>query len=146
MCICIYAYLITKSLRWRHNWHDSVSDHQPHHCLFNRLFGCRSTKTSKLRVIGLCAGNSLGTGEFPAQMASNAENASIWWRHHVCNKCYFCTQNIGMQNDRWGEFHQLYNYMNLTIKFIQELYKTFFVLNTLNSLIAVLGYVYFGHK
>ena len=24
-----------------------------------------------------------GTGEFPAQMASNAENVSIWWRHHV---------------------------------------------------------------
>ena len=23
-------------------------------------------------------------GEFPAQMASNAENVSIWWRHHVC--------------------------------------------------------------
>ena len=23
------------------------------------------------------------TGEFPAQMASNAENISIWWRHHV---------------------------------------------------------------
>ena len=22
------------------------------------------------------------TGEFPAQRASNAENASIWWRHH----------------------------------------------------------------
>ena len=22
------------------------------------------------------------TGEFPAQMASNTENASIWWRHH----------------------------------------------------------------
>ena len=29
------------------------------------------------------AENSSGTGEFPAQMASNAENASIWWRHHV---------------------------------------------------------------
>ena len=29
----------------------------------------------------LC-GNSRGTGEFPAQMANNAENASIWWRHH----------------------------------------------------------------
>ena len=28
-------------------------------------------------------GNSPGTGEFPAQMASNAENISIWWRHHV---------------------------------------------------------------
>ena len=23
-----------------------------------------------------------GTGEFPAQMASYAENVSIWWRHH----------------------------------------------------------------
>ena len=29
----------------------------------------------------LC-GNSPWTGEFPAQMASYAENASIWWRHH----------------------------------------------------------------
>ena len=26
-----------------------------------------------------------GTGEFPAQMASNAENVSIWWRHHYLN-------------------------------------------------------------
>ena len=39
-------------------------------------------KTSKLRVTGLYAGNSLVTGEFPAPMASNAENVSIWWRHH----------------------------------------------------------------
>ena len=23
-----------------------------------------------------------GTGEFPAQMVNNAENVSIWWRHH----------------------------------------------------------------
>ena len=38
---------------------------------------------SKLRVTGLCEGNSPVTGEFPAQMASNAENVSIWWRHHV---------------------------------------------------------------
>ena len=39
-------------------------------------------KTSKLRVTGLCAGNSPVTGEFPAQMASNAENVFISWRHH----------------------------------------------------------------
>ena len=50
--------------------------------LLNRLFRRRSKKTSKLRVTGLCAGNSPGTGEFPAQMASYAENISIWWRHH----------------------------------------------------------------
>ena len=24
----------------------------------------------------------VGTGEFPAQIARNAENVSIWWRHH----------------------------------------------------------------
>ena len=34
--------------------------------LLNRFFGCRSKKTSKLRVTGLCAGNSLVTGEFLA--------------------------------------------------------------------------------
>ena len=39
-------------------------------------------ETSKLRVTGLCAVNSPVTGEFPAQMASNAENVSIWCRHH----------------------------------------------------------------
>ena len=71
------------SLRWRHNGHDCVSNHQPHDCLRNRLYRRRSKKTSKLRVTGLCVGNSPETGEFPAQMASNAENVSIWWRHHV---------------------------------------------------------------
>ena len=74
---------IYMSLRWRHDGRDSVSNHQPHDCLLNRLFRCRSKKTSKLRVTGLCVGNSPGTGEFSAQMASNAENVSIWWRHHV---------------------------------------------------------------
>ena len=71
------------SLRWRHNGCDSVSNHQPHHFLLNRLFRRRSKKTSKLRVTGLCAGNSTGAGEFSAQMAGNAENVSIWWRRHV---------------------------------------------------------------
>ena len=36
-------------------------------------------KTSKLRVTGICAGNSPEATEFPAQM----ENISIWWRHHA---------------------------------------------------------------
>ena len=44
---------------------------------------CRSTKTSKLRVTGLCAGNSPVTSEFPAQRASDVENVSIWWRNHI---------------------------------------------------------------
>ena len=36
----------------------------------------------KLRVTGIFVGNSPETGKFPAQMASNAENVSVWWRHH----------------------------------------------------------------
>ena len=67
-------------LHRRHNGRDSVSNHQHHDCLLNPLFRRRSKKISKLSVTGLCAGNSPGTGEFPAQMASNAENISIWWR------------------------------------------------------------------
>ena len=74
-----------KSLQWRHNGHDGVSNHQPHHYLLNCLFWPRSKKTSKLRVTSLCAGNSPVTSEFPAQMASNAENVSIWWHHHISN-------------------------------------------------------------
>ena len=69
-------------LRWRHNSCDSVSNHQPRDCLLSHLITRRSKKTSKLRVTGLCVGNAPGTGEFPAQMASNAEIVSIWWRHH----------------------------------------------------------------
>ena len=70
-------------LQWRHNGPDSVSNHQPHDCFLNCLFRRRSKETSKLCVTGLCAGNSPGTGKFPAQMASYAENVSIWWRHHA---------------------------------------------------------------
>ena len=50
--------LVLWTLRWRHNGRDSVSNHQPRDCLHNRLFRRRSKKTSKLRVTGLCAGNS----------------------------------------------------------------------------------------
>ena len=76
------------SLQWRHNECDGVSNHQPHDYLLNRLFRRRSKKTSKLRATGLCEGNSPVTGEFPSQRASNAENVSIWWRHHGLRYVY----------------------------------------------------------
>ena len=52
-------------LRWRHNDHYSVSNQQPHGCLLNRLFRRRWKKTSKLRVTGLCVGNSPGPVNSP---------------------------------------------------------------------------------
>ena len=76
-------------------------------------------KTSKLRVIGLCTGKSPVTTEFPAQRASNAENVSIWWRHHVCQQTYDASCNsliiqihiifliTGMNNLNWGNSYDI---------------------------------------
>ena len=49
----------------------------------------------------LC-GEITGTDEFPAQRASNAENVSIWWRHHVLlafrhDTCVVCVVTTHMQ-------------------------------------------------
>ena len=80
----IYPHLAPQyPLQWRHNGRDGVSNHLRLGCLLNRLFRCRSKKTSKIRVTGLCGGNSPVTGEFPSQRASIADNVSIWWRHHA---------------------------------------------------------------
>ena len=68
-------------LQWRHNVHNGVSNHRHFDCLLSRMFRCRSKKTSKLRVTGLCEGNPPVTSGFPSQRASNAENISILWRH-----------------------------------------------------------------
>ena len=77
---CIFCAV---PLQWHHNGRGGISNHQPHDCLFNFFFGRESKKTSKLCVTGLCVGNSPLTVEFPAQMASYAENVSIWWCHHA---------------------------------------------------------------
>ena len=115
-----------KSFHWRHNERHGVSNHQPRDCLLNLLSRRWSKETSKLRVTGLWAGNSPVTGEFLTQKASNAENASIWWRHHdlclilkrgyplgtrvlwilTCHNCHIC----GMLNIRpwwWRQRHRL---------------------------------------
>ena len=43
-------------------------------------------KKKKLRVTGLCEGNSPVTGEFPAQRPWNAENVSTRWLHNILSK------------------------------------------------------------
>ena len=84
LCLCWCHSDGEFSLQWRRNERDGVSNHQSHDCLLNRLFRLRSKKTSKIRVTGLCAGNSPVTGEFPSQRASNAESVSIVWRLMLC--------------------------------------------------------------
>ena len=54
--------LLSCTLQWRHNGHDSVSNHQPHGCLLNRLFRRRSKKISKLHLMtSSCTITALGS-------------------------------------------------------------------------------------
>ena len=99
-----FCWIPMLTLQWRHNGLNSVLNHQPHHCLLNRYSRRRSKKTSKLRVTGLCAGNS---------PVSNAENVSIWWRLHdnLNPSCtaVTCTQDYsGLHNNTmiWTHFRQ----------------------------------------
>ena len=113
----IFVYRQSYSLRWRHNGRDGVSNHQPPDCLLNRLFRRRSKKTSKPRLTGLCVGNSPGTSEFPAQMASNAENVSIWWRRHVSLDCYLvCIPRS--KGNRVINWHQLIHQVVVNLKLV----------------------------
>ena len=90
----IENYIIQFSLKWCHNERDGVSNHRCLDYLLKHLFRCRSKKTPKLRVTGFWEGNPPVTDGFPSQRGSKAENASIWWRHHVkilrpCNSLFY---------------------------------------------------------
>ena len=74
------------ALQWRHNGCDGVSNHRCIDYLLNRLFGCRWKKTLKLRVTD----RFRGIHQWPPQIASNADDASIWCRHHGMYKLIQC--------------------------------------------------------
>ena len=141
------AILILILFGWRHNGHDNVSNHQPHDCLLNRLFRRRSKKTSKLRVTGLCAGNSPGTGEFPAQMASNAENVSIWWRHHATLQVpiwdgWGCEVSCGGHQRQRGKTTIGSALDGAVLNFTQIL--AYLVLTQYEQILVYLGFAHFG--
>ena len=75
----IQKYIMhTFSLKWRHDERDGVSNHRRLDCLLKRCWGADQRKHQSSGE-----GNLLVTSGFPSQRASNAKNASIWWRHHV---------------------------------------------------------------
>ena len=88
--ICCRRWVSENKGWWSRNPHYSdtikgtiVSNHRRLECSRNHLFRRRSKKTPKLCVTCLCEGNSPVTDESPTQRTSNAENVSIWWRHHA---------------------------------------------------------------
>ena len=56
--------------QWRYNEPGGVSNHQPHDCLLNRT---QMKENIKVPHHWHLCGEVTGAGEFPAQMASNAE-------------------------------------------------------------------------
>ena len=97
VCLFIFLYFYTYTMyiyiyaQWRKHIGRYVSNHRRLDCLLKRLFRSRSEKTSKLSVTGLCGGDPPVTGGFPSPRASNAENVSIWWRHHAAHLCISST-------------------------------------------------------
>ena len=77
-----WAVVEVMALQWRNNERDDISNHRSIDCLLNRFLLRRPMKISKVRVTSLYEGTPPVTGGFPSLRASNAENASIWWRHH----------------------------------------------------------------
>ena len=109
ICSRRHGYSISDihTLPWRHNGHDGVSNHQPHGCLLNRLFRRRPKKTSKLRVTGLCVGNSPVPVDSPHTGPVTQKNVSIWWRHHehriispIWQNCHEMIHSLLLPNDR----------------------------------------------
>ena len=79
-------------LRWRHNDHDCGSYYQPHGCLLNRLFRRKSKKTSKLRVTGLCVGNSPHKEPVTRKMFPFDDVIMVNFKVMVC--CLFDTEPL----------------------------------------------------
>ena len=52
--------------------------------------GADQSKHQSSASLSFVWGIHQGAGEFPAQMVSNAENVSIWCRHHVTHAFQSC--------------------------------------------------------
>ena len=83
-------------LHWHHNEHDGVSNHWRLRFFYLTFYSGRDQRIYQSSVsLCLCEGNSPVTSDFPTQKASNVENASIWWCHHVHKSIWTCSGKFG---------------------------------------------------
>ena len=97
-CCHITAFFLIQwfwrsALQWRQNERNGISNQQPHDCLLNFLFRCRSKKPSKLHVTGLCEGNSpvnsLHKGPVTRKMFSFDDVIMKMWHGIAGQKCFY---------------------------------------------------------
>ena len=104
--ICCRHLRLSQPLEWRHNGHDSVSNHWLLNCLLKRLCSRRSKETSKLRVTGLWEGNTPVTGVTEGQ-----ERGKCF--HLMTSLCYQFEWDCGVSLPHeinfflWGVWSQL---------------------------------------
>ena len=67
------------ALQWRHNGHDGVSNHQPQDCFSSVYSGADKRKHQSSESLAFVRGIHRWPVNSPH---SNAENVSIWCRHH----------------------------------------------------------------
>ena len=99
---------ITMTLQWAW-WRFKSPASRLFIVLLKRLLRRRSKNASKIRVTGLCAGNSPGTRK---QRASNAENFSIWWRHHATFSDNYAFSTISQELQTIRELIELSSSIN----------------------------------
>ena len=71
--------LTVSPLLWRHNGDECVSNSSltiVYSTVYSGADQRKHQSSASLAFVPV-------SGEFPAQMVSNAENVSIWWRHHA---------------------------------------------------------------
>ena len=94
-------------LQWRHKGRDSVSNHQPHDCVLNRLFRRRSEKTSKLRVTGHLCGELTSPRWIPrtnGQLRGKCFHlmTSCWHRLELVGKVWWAIYKI-IEKISWND-------------------------------------------
>ena len=86
MHIYIYIYVYIYALPTLNDLtHQGRVTHIHYNDVIMRAMASQITSLMITTKLHVTAGNSPATREFPAQMASNMENVSIWWRHHDAN-------------------------------------------------------------
>ena len=93
------------TLQWLHNGRDSVSNTSLTIVYSTVYSHTDQRKHQSSASLAFVQGNSPGTGEFPAQMASNMKNVSIWWRHHE----YIRLHNTRQPAASWLLHHVMLN-------------------------------------
>ena len=121
------------------NERDGVSNYRRFHCLLNCWFMRRSKKTSKLRVTGLCTGNSPVAGEFPAQKASNGKMwlRIIFYQNRARAFCRYFSTNMPQFHFYFQLIWYLFANENLIIILVVNENDRYFSSNTIATIIKL---------